>query len=67
MPFRLGSHLHREKKRLRQQRTLTRNSWRGPEVSVLRTSGLFDRLADEKALGALLKLPAIRGLTESLS
>src|SRR5208337_5000582 len=26
----------------------------------------FDRPADEKALGALLKLPAMRGLTESL-
>jgi tetratricopeptide (TPR) repeat protein len=29
--------------------------------------GLFDRPADEKALGALLKQPAIHGLTESLS
>jgi predicted ATPase len=29
--------------------------------------GLFDRPADEKALGALLKPPAIRGLTESLT
>jgi hypothetical protein len=29
--------------------------------------GLFDRPADEKALGALLKPPAIGGLTESLS
>jgi predicted ATPase len=28
--------------------------------------GLFDRPADEKALGVLLKPPAIRGLTESL-
>ena len=39
----------------------------GPEVSVLRLLGLFDRPADEKALGALLKPPAIRGLTESLT
>ena len=39
----------------------------GPEVSVLRLLGLFDRPADEKALGALLKRPAIRGLTESLT
>ena len=39
----------------------------GPEVSVLRMLGLFDRPADEKALGALLKPPAIRGLTESLT
>jgi serine/threonine protein kinase/predicted ATPase len=39
----------------------------GPEVSVLRTLGLFDRPADEKALGALLKPPAISGLTESLA
>jgi len=39
----------------------------GPEVSVLRLLGLFDRPTDEKALGALLKLPAIRGLTESLT
>jgi tetratricopeptide (TPR) repeat protein len=38
----------------------------GPELSVLRILGLFDRPADEKALGALLKPPAIRGLTESL-
>src|SRR5215469_8657184 len=39
----------------------------GPEVSVLRLLGLFDRPTDEKALGALLKPPAIRGLTESLT
>jgi serine/threonine protein kinase len=39
----------------------------GPELAVLRMLGLFDRPADEKALGALLKPPAIRGLTESLT
>jgi hypothetical protein len=39
----------------------------GPEVSVLRILGLFDRAADEKALRVLLKPPAIRGLTESLT
>jgi tRNA A-37 threonylcarbamoyl transferase component Bud32/predicted ATPase len=39
----------------------------GPEVSVLRMLGLFDRPADEKAVGALLKPPAIPGLTESLT
>jgi serine/threonine protein kinase/tetratricopeptide (TPR) repeat protein len=39
----------------------------GPELSILRMLGLFDRPADEKALGALLKSPAIRGLTESLT
>jgi tetratricopeptide (TPR) repeat protein len=39
----------------------------GPELSVLRMLGLFDRPADEKALGALLKPPDIRGLTESLT
>jgi tetratricopeptide (TPR) repeat protein len=39
----------------------------GPELSVLRMLGLFDRPADEKALEALLKPPAIRGLTESLT
>jgi serine/threonine protein kinase/predicted ATPase len=39
----------------------------GPEMSVLRMLGLFDRPADEKALGALLKRPAIRDLTESLT
>ena len=39
----------------------------GPELSVLRLLGLFDRPADEKALGALLKSPAIPGLTESLT
>ena len=38
----------------------------GPELSVLRILGLFDRPADEKALSALLKSPAIPGLTESL-
>ena len=39
----------------------------GPELSVLRMLGLFDRPADEKALEALLKPPAIPGLTESLT
>jgi hypothetical protein len=39
----------------------------GPELSVLRMLGLFDRPADEPTLGALLKPPAIRGLTESLT
>jgi predicted ATPase len=39
----------------------------GPELSVLRILGLFDRPADEKALGVLLKVPAITGLTESLT
>src|SRR5260370_35690240 len=44
-------------------------SWfgEGPALSVLRMLGLFDRPADEKALGVLLKPPAIRGLTESLT
>jgi hypothetical protein len=36
-------------------------------LSVLRILGLFDRPADEKAFGALLKSPAIPGLTESLT
>ena len=39
----------------------------GSVLSVLRMLGLFDRPADEKALGALLKSPAIPGLTESLT
>ena len=39
----------------------------GPEMSVLRMLGLFDRPVDEKALGALLKPPPIQGLTESLT
>src|SRR5208337_4732765 len=39
----------------------------GPELSVLRMLGLFDRPADEKAVGALPKSPAIPGLTESLT
>jgi hypothetical protein len=39
----------------------------GPELSLLRMLGLFDRPADEKALGALMKPPAIQGLTESLT
>jgi serine/threonine protein kinase/predicted ATPase len=39
----------------------------GPELSVLRLLGLFDRPADEKTLRVLLKPPAILGLTESLT
>jgi hypothetical protein len=39
----------------------------GPELAVLRMLGLFDRPADEKALAALLKSPAIPGFTESLT
>jgi len=39
----------------------------GPELSVLRMLGLFDRPVDEKALGVLVRSPAIPGLTESLS
>jgi hypothetical protein len=39
----------------------------GPELSVLRMLGLFNRPADEKALGVLLKPPVIGGLTESLT
>ena len=44
-------------------------SWfgEGPELALLRMLGLFDRPADEKALGALLKSPAIPGLTEALT
>jgi hypothetical protein len=38
----------------------------GPELSVLSILGLFDRPADEKTLGALLKPPAIQGVTEAL-
>jgi serine/threonine protein kinase len=38
----------------------------GPELSLLRILGLFDRPVDERALAALLKPPAITGLTESL-
>ena len=43
-------------------------SWfgEGPELTILRMLGLFDRSVDEKALGTLLNPPAIRGLTESL-
>jgi serine/threonine protein kinase len=39
----------------------------GPELAVLYMLGLFDRPADERALGTLLKSPAIPGLTESLT
>ena len=39
----------------------------GSELSLLRILGLFDRPADEKAIGALLKPPTIHGLTESLT
>src|SRR5271165_937122 len=38
----------------------------GPELSILRILGLFDRPADEKAIRTLLKPPAIPNLTESL-
>jgi hypothetical protein len=39
----------------------------GPELSVLRMLGLFDRPAEEKAIAALLKAPTIGGLTELLT
>jgi serine/threonine protein kinase len=39
----------------------------GPELSVLRMLGLFDRPAEEKAIAALLKPPAIPSLTDSLT
>src|SRR5215468_612945 len=39
----------------------------GPELSILRILGQFDRPAAEEALGAVLKPPGIRGLTESLT
>jgi hypothetical protein len=39
----------------------------GPELSILRLLGLFDRPADEQAIAGLLKSPAIPGLTESLT
>jgi predicted ATPase len=47
----------------------TYQTWfgKGAELSVLRMLGLFDRPADEKALGVLLRPPAIRGLTDSLT
>src|SRR5260221_11244496 len=39
----------------------------GPELSILRMLGLFDRPTDERALRALLEPPAIRDLTEPLA
>jgi serine/threonine protein kinase/tetratricopeptide (TPR) repeat protein len=39
----------------------------GPELSLLRMLGLFDRPTDEQTFGVLLKSPAIPGLTESLT
>ena len=39
----------------------------GPELSILRMLGLFDRPADERAVEALLKPPAIAGVTDSLT
>jgi hypothetical protein len=44
-------------------------NWFGesPELSVLRILGLFDRPAEGRAIAALLKPPAIPGLTESLT
>src|SRR5262249_4392527 len=38
----------------------------GPELSVLRLLGLFDRPADDGVLAALRAAPAIPGLTETL-
>jgi hypothetical protein len=44
-------------------------TWLGvsPELAVLRMLGLFERPAEEKAFRALLKSPAIAGLTEPLT
>jgi serine/threonine protein kinase len=39
----------------------------GPELAVLRMLGLFDRPVEERAMEVLLELPAIPGLTESLT
>jgi hypothetical protein len=39
----------------------------GPELSVLRMLGLFDRPADEQTFSVLLKSAAVPGLTESLT
>jgi hypothetical protein len=39
----------------------------GPELSILRMLGLFDRPAEEQTFGVLLKSPPIAGLTESLT
>jgi predicted ATPase len=39
----------------------------GPELAILRMSGLFDRPVDEQTFSALVKSPAIPGLTESLT
>jgi hypothetical protein len=39
----------------------------GPELSVLRMLGLFDRPADAKVIDILVEPPAIPGLTESRS
>jgi hypothetical protein len=39
----------------------------GPELSVLRLLGLFDRPAEDKALDALLESPVIPGLPESVT
>jgi hypothetical protein len=39
----------------------------GPELSLLRILGLFDRPAAEKAIGALLKPPVIPRLTKALT
>jgi hypothetical protein len=39
----------------------------GPELSVLRLLGLFDRPVEEKTVGVLLRPPAIGGLTDSLT
>src|SRR4029077_7261926 len=39
----------------------------GPELSVLRMLGLFDRAAEEKALEVLLKTPAAPCITEDVT
>ena len=67
----VSGHLARDVRQGDQARKVMKSyqTWfgEGPELSVLRILGLFDRPAEEKAIAALLKPPAIPGLTESLT
>jgi hypothetical protein len=66
----LSEHLTHDVRQGAQARKVMESSqiWfdEGPELSVLRMLGLFDRPADAKVIDILVEPPAIPGLTESL-
>jgi hypothetical protein len=67
----LSEHLTHDVRQGAQARKVMESSqiWfdEGPELSVLRMLGLFDRPADAKVIDILVEPPAIPGLTESRS